>query len=300
MPVNNQNLYLSTTFFPDNSRVEEALELCSAHGINRIELGSNHCFEPNSLGVARRFRCDYLVHNYFPVPKEEMVLNIASLDDTIYNRSIKHVIDAIRFCGETGARLYTFHPGFLTDPMGAQRHSANYDFLFEDSHLGVTNYNKSFEQMINGVSQAVKYAQSMRVRIAIETEGSFRRNKHLLMQRPEEYEAFFRCFSPHDIGINLNIGHLNLASHAFEFKPNEFVDIVAKYVVAMELSHNRGKEDEHKPLVENEWYWEIICDNRFIDGYKILEIRNTPIENVLLNMKLIQDKFDEQLFKSNC
>ena len=37
------------------------------------------------------------------------------------------------------------------------------------------------------------------------------------MQRPEEYKRFFNYFSPQEIGVNLNIGHLNLAAKAFQF-----------------------------------------------------------------------------------
>ena len=60
------------------------------------------------------------------------------------------------------------------------------------------------------------------------------------------------------MGINLNIGHLNLASKAFKFSKLEFVKSLKPYIIALELSHNNGKEDQHLPLRKNKWYWDII------------------------------------------
>ena len=57
-----------------------------------------------------------------------------------------------------------------------------------------------------------------------------------------------------------------------------FIDQIADDVVAMELSHNDGVEDQHLPLEEEGWYWPIIQDPRFKDAFKILEFRNTPVQ----------------------
>ena len=125
-----------------------------------------------------------------------------------------------------------------------------------------------------------KFCQKKDVKIAIETEGSFKKRNFLLLQRPEEYKNLFKFFSPKDIGINLNIGHLNLASNAFSFSKSKFVDMIKPYIVAIELSHNNGIEDQHLPLKKNLWYWKIINDPDFSEMYKILEFRNTSIEKI--------------------
>jgi len=111
------NLYLSTTFIPDNNPLREALELCNKAGIKSVEIGSNHCFEEN-YDYLSDFSFQYLVHNYFPIPKESFVLNIASFDEKIRKMSIDHIKRAIDFCEDIKYKLYTFHPGFLTDPKG--------------------------------------------------------------------------------------------------------------------------------------------------------------------------------------
>ena len=95
-----------------------------------------------------------------------------------------------------------------------------------------------------------------------------------------------------EIGINLNIGHLNLAANAFKFKRGDFVDLIQDYILAMELSHNDGIEDQHLLLQSDGWYWDLIHDTRFEGAYKILEFRNTPISEIVKNIQMIQEKND--------
>ena len=99
-------------------------------------------------------------------------------------------------------------------------------------------------------------------------------------------------FNSDDIGINLNIGHLNLASKAFNFDKKYFIDLIEDYIVAMELSHNEGHEDDHLPLKEGEWYWDTITNKKFCDVLKILECRNTSVNQIAENIKLIVNKIN--------
>ena len=85
---------------------------------------------------------------------------------------------------------------------------------------------------------------------------------------------------------------MNLASKAFNFGRKEFVDHIQNYIVAMELSHNDGKEDEHLPLKPNLWYWDIIHNERFKEAYKILEFRNSPIDRIRDSINLFSNNND--------
>ena len=123
----------------------------------------------------------------------------------------------------------------------------------------------------------------------LETEGSYNKSGFLLMQRPEEYKRLFKYFKPKELGINLNIGHLNLASKAFNFSKTKFVDNLKPYILAIELSHNNGIEDEHLPLKKKGWYWKIIKDPYFNKVYKILEFRNTNIKKIKKTIKLFEN-----------
>jgi len=282
-------LFVSTTFNYDDTPLQDALNKCQEIGIQAVEIGSNHCFE-NNYDYIFNYQFQYLVHNYFPIPKKPFVLNIASLNKNIRERSLNHIKKAIDFCSRINAHLYTFHPGFLTDPTDSNNTKYNYDFQWDEKQLHNKNYELAKKYMYNALDEVAKYAQSKELAIAIETEGSLNKKNHLLMQKPDEYLEFMDKYNKDDIGINLNIGHLNLAANAFDFKRSMFIDLIQNYIVAMELSHNDGQEDQHLPLEKETWYWDIILDERFNNSYKILEFRNTLIEDIQKNIKLIMEK----------
>jgi len=291
LDLEKMNLFVSSTFFKDGTPLDQALEDCKKHGIFNIELGSNHSYSHLFDSVVSSFNFNYLVHNYFPIPQKSFVLNLASTDANILTRSIQHVYKAIDFCETSGALLYTFHPGFLTDPKGPNQTNQNYDFQWDDAVIRNGKEHKTaFHNMLLSIEKCVTYAAKKGVRVAIETEGSFTKQQHLLMQRPEEYEELLRYYGATDLGINLNIGHLLLAKNAFKFEVDLFMEIVENHIVAMELSHNNGRQDQHLPLLENGWYWPIILNPKYQKAFKILEFRETSISDVNKSLELFKTK----------
>lgn len=278
-------IYISTTFTKDNSSIKKSLDKLKKFKINNVELGSNHKYEKN-YNFIKRNEFNYLVHNYFPVPKKNIIINIASQKKEIRQESINQVKKSINFSKKINAKLYTFHPGFLTDPDGTNQSDKNYDFLWRKDLSINKNYKHAWKNMIASIKKIIIFAKKKRVKIAIETEGSINASEHLLMQQPSEFLKFKKIFSKNDIGINLNIGHLNLASKVFNFDKIKFVKQIENYIVAMELSHNSGKNDDHLPLKKNEWYWKIINDKKFKLTPKILEFRNTGIDKIYKQLKL--------------
>ena len=274
-----KNIFVSTTFAKDDSKISDVLSMCKKANISNVELGSNHLYEKNFKKIVKKYNFRFIVHNYFPIPKKSFVVNIASLDVHIRNLSLKHLKRAIIFCRETNSKLYTFHPGFVGDPMEASRNKKNYDFIWGKNNLN-KNYKLAFNYMCNSVKKIVNFAKKKDVKIAIETQGSSKKNNFLLMQRLEEYQKLFQFFTTSELGVSLNIGHLNLASKAFNFSKLKFVEKLKPYIVAFELSHNNGKEDQHLPLKKKQWYWKIINDLDFSKAYKILEFRNTDIKTM--------------------
>ena len=282
-----KNIFVSTTFAEDNSKVSEILKLCKKARILNVELGSNHAYEKNFDHIIKKYNFRFLVHNYFPIPKRNFVVNIASLNNKIRNLSLQHAKRAISFCKKINSKLYTIHPGFLLDPIKANSSTKNYDFIWRNKNEN-KNYKKAYNNMIESLKKITNFAKNRGVKVAIETEGSFNKSGFLLMQRPKEYKRLFKYFKPKELGINLNIGHLNLASNAFNFSKTKFVNNLKPYILAFELSHNNGIEDQHLPLKKKAWYWKIIKDPNFSKVYKILEFRNTNIKKIKETIKLFE------------
>ncbi len=284
-----KNLFVSTTFAKDKSKISHVLSICKKKGLNNLELGSNHTFEKNYLKILKKKNFTYLIHNYFPIPKKSFVVNIASQNKSIRNKSLRHAFKAIRLCKQVDAKLYTIHPGFLEDPISSNLNKDDYDFIWKKKKIK-SNYSKGFRFMIGSLKQIAKFAKKNKVKLAIETEGSIDKKNFLIMQKPREYSEFFKYFKPSEVGINLNVGHLNLASKAYNFSKIKFLNLIKNYIIAIEFSHNNGVKDQHLPVKSNTWYWSLFNDKRFKKSFKILEFRNTKIELIKKIIKKIKKK----------
>lgn len=274
------NVFASTTFSALNSKASEVVDLMLTHGLYRIELGSIHCYERDLADALRKKPAEFLVHNYFPPPKDPFVINIASPDDELREKSIRHILDSITFCKAIGARLYTFHPGFLSDPDGPSSSPSNYDFRFRAERLHARAYKLAFSRFIEACRIIAAHARSAGVQVAVESQGSVSRKEQLLLQTPEEFKVFFAEISDPVVGINLNLGHLNLAANAFGFGRFALIERVADRIAGMEISHNEGVEDEHRPLIEGAWYWSVVGNPGLSHVPVILECRDTSVDTI--------------------
>ena len=122
------NLYVSTTFIEDNQRIKVALDILKSAGIKNVELGSNHIYESN-YNYIKKYNFNFLLHNYFPTPKKGFVINIASFNKKIREKSLNQIKKSIIFYKKIGAKIYTFHPGFISDPINSNSSKKNYDFI---------------------------------------------------------------------------------------------------------------------------------------------------------------------------
>ena len=74
--------------------IREAIEELAQLGIKNIELTGGTIYyqdyEKDILRLKEEYNLNYLVHNYFPPPQESFVLNLASLNNDIYQKSLNH------------------------------------------------------------------------------------------------------------------------------------------------------------------------------------------------------------------
>lgn len=286
-------IFVSTTFAAQGSKITDVVSLMVRHGLKRIELGSIHCYEEKAVYRLVEIGAEYLVHNYFPPPSEPFVVNLASLDDRIRARSIEHALACVTAAKKLGARLYTFHPGFLSDPISSRGSPTNYDFQFGDKGVGATIYEQAWERLIDAARIIARYARAQQVPIAVESEGSVSKASYLLLQKPEEFDRFFAAIPDSIVGVTLNLGHLNLAANVFGFDRLAFINRIAHRVSAIEISHNEGIEDEHRSLLPGAWYWRVVRDARFANVPIVLECRDASIETVCQSVRLLEGEYPD-------
>ena len=274
------NKYISTTVLKDLTPLDDCLRTLTDANYFNIELGSTHPYEENVIEILAKYQANYLVHNYFPTPSKDLIVNVCSCDEIIRNKSIDHIEKRIIFSKNIGSKLYTFHPGYISQPISTNKDESNWDFVYLPLINSPSQYDQAYELLIDAIKRFIKIAEEIKQPIALETSGSFTKKDHLLMQKYCEYEKLFSEVDSKYFGINLNLGHLNLASKAFDFDRYEFIESLQEKIFAFEISHNDGVNDDHAMLKAGEWYFEIINNKLFEKIPMIYEGRNTPIVDI--------------------
>lgn len=108
-------IYISSSCVK-HEKIKDSVEELVGDGFKNIELsgGAEYYdgFEDDLLEQKEKYNLNYVCHNYFPPPKEHFVLNLASLNDEIYEKTFTHLVEAIELSKKLGAKKFGFHAGF--------------------------------------------------------------------------------------------------------------------------------------------------------------------------------------------
>lgn len=246
-------MYYSTSCLSDRYGLSQILDIYNDRGIKNVELGV--CNEPDiELNILKNYDFNYIVHHYFPPPKYPFIINLASQNEQILNKSLFQIIKSIDFCADFGINLFSFHAGFRIDP----------DLNFKFTPENIPDYETSFNTFKESVVEIVDYAERSGVIVAVENnviqdnnlvDGQ---NKLLLMCELWEFERLFNEISSDNLGILLDIGHLKVSSNVLQFDSEEFISKLKDKTFAVHIHENNGKVDEHRCIKKGDWSFDIV------------------------------------------
>lgn len=294
-------VFASTTAIgPGRTAVAEVLAALDGLALDGIELGSTHHWQPDMaervLDVTGRDErsATLFTHNYFPPAEHDFVVNIAAADETIRTASVAHAKRCLAMARTIGAEVYTVHPGFLAedaDPAETPDGGA-FDFEFRGRR---SPHPQAFARMIDSLREIITEAERLGVALAVETEGSIAKRDVLLLEQPEEFDALFEAI-PHGLWMNFNLAHTALAARVHGFSVAEFIARFAPRFKAVELSHNDGSGDQHRPLEPDSWVLEWIP--ALPDVPLILEFREATRADIERSIALLRTAGEDRKLRS--
>ncbi len=274
MPV-----YVSTGGYK-NIKINSVLKKFYSNKINDVEL-SGGLYNKNILNDLRKKKklINYQVHNYFPVPREPFVLNLASLDPIISNRSLNHAKKAIKLAKEIGSNYYSIHAGFLCD--------------IKPKELGkkiekkkLYNKKKSIYVFLKNIKKISKFAKIYDVNIMIENNVITKSNlkefgkNPLLMCDPRECLYLAKKF-PNNVKMLLDVAHLKVSAKTLGFKKEMMFSKCKNFIGGYHISDNNGLRDSNKRFNYKSWFWKYLNPN--LDYYSVEVYGET--EKVLSNLR---------------
>lgn len=257
------SIYVSTSCLSSKYDYSQILDVYSKLGIKNVELGI--CKDSTFTKILKKYNFNYIVHHYFPPPKEPFIVNLASQSKQILRKSMDQMIKSIDFCADFNINFFSFHAGFRVDP------NINLKFNFNN----ISKYEDSFNIFKESVEKLVDYAGRRSVKVAIENNVLSEynivdgRNKLLLMCELWEFERLFNEITSKNLGVLLDIGHLKVTANLLKFDAEEFIYKLKDKTFAVHIHENNGRVDEHRCFREGDWSLAIV------EGY--FKNRDVPI-----------------------
>lgn len=259
----------------------------AAAGLKNVELGATHSYlEGLEATVLKQFGLDFIVHSYFPPPREKFVVNLASQDDATLERSRKQIQRSIDFCQALGTDYFSFHSGFLVDP--------DEDFRFRAKGRAAP-YERAFSTFMESLREIDSYAKQRGIRIAVENHGmpeqdlTDGKNMTYMFCEAWEFERLWETLPSRDIGMLLDLGHLKVAAQSLGFDREEFIDRVRRSVLSIHVHDNDGRADEHREVRDDSWCLDVLRRGGFSNARVVLESRGLAIDRIMVQVRLLQN-----------
>lgn len=263
------------------------LKKFSQNNIKNVELSSG-IYEKDIFNKLKKIKkVNLLLHNYFPVPKKPFIINLASKNKVIFNKSLNNLKKSILYSSKLNLKYFSFHAGFLVDPNVK-------DFGRTLPRQIINKRNEILNLFIKRINSVSKYAKKNNVMILLEnnvlTKKNLKRfNKNpFLMTNFEESKKIMKN-TDENVRLLIDVAHLKVTSKTLNFNPAKYLSKLDDWIEAYHLSDNNGLADENKNISPNSWFWKYLNKNA---KYCTLELKNLNIKNLKNQIGLCKSKLN--------
>ena len=238
-------LYI-TSYCSPNRSISGAVKDLFALGFRNIELTGGtdyvHYSEDELMKLRERYKLNFLIHNYFPPQKNESVLNLSSRDPHIRKQNFKFVKQAVSLARKMGQDMYSIHAGFPYDLSPIKDEDGVY------KRSGSVCGQEGLYENIKRISESVLPSG---FRLAVENSLYLAGGMFSPLSMPHEMLAFLSAFEKFDnVGLLIDFGHLNIASHYLNFQKEKFLEelltIYSHKIFEIHISRNNSHTDSHE------------------------------------------------------
>jgi sugar phosphate isomerase/epimerase len=241
-------IYVSTACI-NNKRIADIIQLLAKHNITNIEMSGGTDYYDGIEDDLKKFKdihkLNYACHAYFPPPKVPFVVNLASCNDDIYQKSIDHYKNCIEMLKRLNCKVLSIHAGFLvevgTDEIGKKLNS----MIIYDEGKAYDRFCTAYEYIKKlCVKNGIEFYLENNV-LSEENYKAFGYHNYMMMT---DYDSIMKMKNQLDFNLLLDLGHLHVSAHALNLNYAEECKRLKDFVRWIHISNNNGIFDEHKPL----------------------------------------------------
>lgn len=277
-------IYVSTIAINQNEKrfFEELLN--TGYGVEFSSGGLTNITSEN-IYKFKKFEGPKILHNYFPCyDKEPFVLNLASQDEYIRKRSIKHAKMCVELTADYASeKIYAIHAGF------------NFELKIRDlgkkiEHIKLVNPNDYFETFIDSMIEINNYAKKHGVKILIENNVLIPDNYKFgeipfLCVESEGVFKVFNSINDQNISLLLDTAHLKVSCKTLGLDLSEELMKIKKLIKGIHHSDNNGLFDSNSPIDKDYWFLEY--KDMFDNLPQTLEVKCQDINKISKQIDLL-------------
>ena len=272
--------------------IKEAVNTLLSKGFKNIELsgGTEYYAELESdlININQDENVNFLLHNYFPPPTSHFVLNLASLNDEIYQKSIDHYKKALDLSNRLDSEKFGLHAGFLIDPkINELGKSINNQIMYDRS--------KSIDRFCSGLE--ILNAYTSNTKIYVENNVFSKANKIKFESNPflfTDFNGYKELSDKIDFNVLLDVAHLKVSSNSLSLSFTDQFKKLSTKSDYIHISDNDGISDLNNSVIKESEMFNILSTINFENKIITLEI----YEKLSLILKSY-DLLDKSLFKSS-
>ena len=250
-------------------------------GFSNIELSGGTDYyeglEDDLLELKEKYKINFLCHNYFPPPKEHFVMNLSSLNDKIYFKTIEHLKKAIILSKELGADKYSFHAGFFIDP--------EIEYLGNVFEVELTlNKEESLKKFVSGFRELQKESTGTNLYIEnnVLSKSNYIKNSNQNIFMLTCYKDFIELKKHIKFNLLLDLGHLKVSSNSLGLHFDDELNLMIKNTDYIHISDNDGYHDQNNALEK---------ESKLMKLCRKFNLKNKTITLEIYNIKKIKKSY---------
>lgn len=263
------SIFVSSACIKERSLKKNVLEL-KRLGFRSVELTGGLQFSDSNIGDIQHLSelgdSSLQLHNYSPPVEQDFVLNLASLDEHTFQRSVSHVESSLRLSEELKLGKYAVHAGFYIPIEADELGKIITKRLLYDRK-------ESFERFVSIVAHLYSKAiGDLYIENNVVSKANFDEygeNPFMLTCADEYFELKERI---PQLKILLDFAHLKVSCQSLGYSFEEEASRLVKETDYVHVSDNDGLSDSNQGVNQDSEMYEILKMSRLRGKTVTLEV----------------------------
>lgn len=255
-------IYVSTACMKANRIKESVTELGKA-GIRNIELsgGTQYYsgYGQDLIMLKEKYNLQFTSHGYFPPAPTDFVVNLASCNDEIYQKSVEFYINSFKLFKMLECKALSVHAGFYMDISPLEIGKKISLTRSYDREMAEERFCKAVQLLKKSSDDANMLFLIENNVLTNENFCNFHRKNLFMMTDSQAVESLRHKL---DFDLLLDLGHLKVSANTLELDyQKEFGKLIpqAKW---LHLHDNDKKADLHNVLTEDSHIYRLLEKNK--------------------------------------